>query len=61
MRCFCCNRQDASVYDRETERDYCTKCIEEIGTITSLQTDKNIHELLYGVKEKDDDDTHAMP
>lgn len=31
MRCFCCNREDATFVDKRMNRYYCTSCKDEIN------------------------------
>tara|TARA_R110002020_G_scaffold109660_6_gene253712 strand:+ start:1044 stop:1229 length:186 start_codon:yes stop_codon:yes gene_type:complete len=61
MRCYSCDSDNAEVFDKRTQRDYCVSCSEFIVKAGGQYTSYHGTKLKLLEERKEDEDTPTMP
>jgi len=54
MRCFCCDRPDASFEDKPSGRMYCTSCKDDINNTIYNKFGKDDLNRIFKISQEDD-------
>lgn len=54
MRCFCCNRSDATFEDKKMQRFYCVECKDDINKTAYSTFGRDDLERIFKINEQDE-------